>query len=49
MDMWGHFFIAVLVSCCELQKPGKLWVATNVQAICKNGHVAYLMGKRFPQ
>ena len=45
----GVFFITALVSCCEWQKPAKLWVTTKAQRICRNPRVAYLMGKWFPQ
>lgn len=47
---WGAvFFITALVSCCGGRKPAKLWVTTKAQRICRNGRVAYLMGKWFPQ
>ena len=48
-EVGGVFFITALVSCCESQKQGKLWVTTKAQRICKNGRVAFVMGKWFPQ
>ena len=41
----GVFFITALVSCCEWQKPAKLWVTTNAQRYLQEPSCCLLNGE----